>query len=563
MLHGLIVLFLLLAAVLTLIAGVMLVSLYRAAVRRNMQTGVTQSPAVDALPPPRTAPVRDVAAALRAARLAYARVAGVYTAAGLLHAGISAMILFSIGGLAFDPIRAAILFWALAWPVLLTLVLLWGPDRKRQGLTVLAYFAGLAVLCVWVGVFSQTPPLQMSWPVDYTLPAFAQPLLYWATSTAPSIFLLLFLNRQVRNVGPLILLFMTIAVSGAIIVVLLQFSGQVALALIVRVQISFATMLPSLGPRAATIFALYGFQFLGAVLFAIPAWLVVRLIVHRYVARKISDQAIMLDSIWLLMTLFLCEGLVGSEGMIGWLGLAAFAGYKLTVMLGLRPLQRAAARREPPRLLLLRTFGTRRRSEQLFDLLATRWRYAGTIELIAGPDLATTALDLRDFLDFVSGRLSESFIHNADDLARRVAAMDARPDPDGRFRVDSFFCAAHTWQQTVTRLIGGIDVVLMDLRGFAARHAGCRFELGVLMRLAPLDRVVLLIDHTTDEPLLHEILQGGADAAAAGPVAARPHILRADGGAAAAVRKFSDICQGIGERGTGLTAAAPARAACT
>jgi hypothetical protein len=562
MLHGLIALFLLLAALLTLIAGIVLVSLYRATVRRNMQTGVAQSRAVEA-PPPRTAPVRDVAAALRAAGTAYARVAGVYTAAGLIHAGISALLLFSIGGLEFRPIRAATLFWALAWPVLLTLVLLWGPDRKRQGVTVLAYFAVLAVLCVWVGIFTQTPSMRMNWPVEYTLPAFAQPLQYWAISTAPSIFLLLFLNRQVRNVGPLILLFMSIAVSGAIIVALLQFSGQMALALLVHVQISFAALVPSLGPRATAMLALYGLQFLGAVLFAVPAWLVVRSIVDRYLARRISDQAIMLDSIWLLMTLFLCEGLVGSEGMIGWLGLAAFAGYKLTVAPGLRPLRRAAAGRQPPRLLLLRTFGTRRRSEQLFDLLATRWRYAGTIELIAGPDLASTALDLHDFLDFVSGRLSESFIHDADDLARRVAAMDARPDPDGRFRVDSFFCAAHTWQQTVTRLIGGIDVVLMDLRGFAARHAGCRFELGVLMQLAPLDRVVLLIDHTTDQPLLQQILQGGAGAPSARSPVARPHLLRADAGAAAAVHEFLDICQGIAERGAALTAAAPARAACT
>src|SRR5262249_59715529 len=116
MLYGFIALFLLLAALLTLIAGIVLVSLYRAAVRRNMQTGVAKSPAVDALPPPRAAPVRDVAAALRAARLAYARVAGVYTAAGLLHARISAMLFFSIGGLEFYPIRATLLFLAVAWP---------------------------------------------------------------------------------------------------------------------------------------------------------------------------------------------------------------------------------------------------------------------------------------------------------------------------------------------------------------------------------------------------------------------------------------------------------------
>jgi hypothetical protein len=545
MLHGLISLFLLLAAVLTLIAGVVLVSLYRGAVRRNMQTGTQHAapPATDA-PAPRTAPIRDVAAALRAANATYARTAAVYTVAGLVHASISTALMFWITGLEFNVIRAAILFWALAWPVLLTLILLWGPDRKRQGLTALAYFAGLAVICIWVGAFSRTQPMRMTWPVEYTLPAFAQPLQYWAMTTAPSIFLLVFLNRQVRNVGPLILLFMTIAMMGAVVVVLLQSSGQTALKLMVHTQLFLQAALPSLDLETAAILVLYGGQLIGAVIFAIPAWLIVRLIVRRYAARKISDQAIMLDSLWLLMTLFLCERLVSDEGALGWLGLLAFAGYKLTVVAGLRPLQRTAARRDPPRLLLLRTFGTRRRSEQLFDLLATRWRYAGTIELIAGPDLATTALDLHDFLDFVSGQLRQSFIHNEHDLARRVAAIDARPDPDGCFRIDSFFCAAHTWQQTVTRLIGRIDVVLMDLRGFAARHAGCRFELGVLMKIAPLDRVVLLIDRTTDEPLLREILRGRA---ASSP---QPHLLRADGAAAAAMRKFADICQGITERGT-------------
>src|SRR5262249_15590982 len=235
------------------------------------------------------------------------------------------------------------------------------------------------------------------------------------------------------------------------------------------------------------------------------------------------------------------------SGMLGWLGVLAFVGYKLTAIVGLRPLQRAAASRDAPQLLLLRTFGTRRRSEQLFDLLATRWRYAGNIELIAGPDLATTARDLHDFLDFVSGRLRRNFIHNERDLARRVAAIDKRPDPDGRYRIDSFFCAADIWQQTVAELIGQIDVVLMDLRTFSARHAGCRFELEALSRLVPLDRVVLLIDRSPAEPLLHAILRGSASAAV--PTAAQPHLLRVDGATAAALVRFFDICQEITDSG--------------
>jgi hypothetical protein len=40
------------------------------------------------------------------------------------------------------------------------------------------------------------------------------------------------------------------------------------------------------------------------------------------------------------------------------------------------------------RLLFLRVFGSPTRSEKLFDLLAARWRYAGSIELIGATDVA-------------------------------------------------------------------------------------------------------------------------------------------------------------------------------
>jgi hypothetical protein len=50
------------------------------------------------------------------------------------------------------------------------------------------------------------------------------------------------------------------------------------------------------------------------------------------------------------------------------------------------------------------------------------------------------------------------------------------------------------------------DLVAMDLRGFTSARQGCIFELGVLIDTVPLARVALLIDHTTDEPLLRQTL---------------------------------------------------------
>src|SRR5262245_32549660 len=176
------VFFLLLSTLLTLIAGIVLVVLYRRTVRGHMQTRTaanaaasqgspSSAPQADLSPLPQTLtdavtpaamPTRDVSGALRAGRAAYARAATVYRIAGLVHAAICTTLYHLIGGLDFSVIRTPIVFWAFAWPVLLTLVLLWGPDRRRQGLTVLAYFAVLAAFSIWVGAFSQTTPLEMT-----------------------------------------------------------------------------------------------------------------------------------------------------------------------------------------------------------------------------------------------------------------------------------------------------------------------------------------------------------------------------------------------------------------
>ena len=49
--------------------------------------------------------------------------------------------------------------------------------------------------------------------------------------------------------------------------------------------------------------------------------------------------------------------------------------------------------------------------------------------------------------------------------------------------------------------------MLMDLRDFSASNAGCIHELQHLVAYVPLDKCVLVVDKTTDEPFLHRILQ--------------------------------------------------------
>jgi hypothetical protein len=53
----------------------------------------------------------------------------------------------------------------------------------------------------------------------------------------------------------------------------------------------------------------------------------------------------------------------------------------------------------------------------------------------------------------VSGRLARLFVDSDSTLARSIAALDDLRHPDGRFRINDFFCHGDTWQAVLRRLI--------------------------------------------------------------------------------------------------------------
>jgi hypothetical protein len=143
---------------------------------------------------------------------------------------------------------------------------------------------------------------------------------------------------------------------------------------------------------------------------------------------------------------------------------------------------------------LLRVFSLGRRSERLFDALATHWRHVGNIRLIAGPDLATTTVEPHEFLGFLSGRLARRFIDGPETLDLRLSETDLEPDPDGRFRVSDYFCYDDTWLTVLSRLADESDAVLMDLRGFTPQNRGVTHEINVLVDDVQLGQVVFVTD---------------------------------------------------------------------
>ncbi len=130
----------------------------------------------------------------------------------------------------------------------------------------------------------------------------------------------------------------------------------------------------------------------------------------------------------------------------------------------------------------------------------------GNVQFIGGPDLAAATVEPHEFLDFVSGRLERQFVDSPDALALRLATLDTRPDFDGRYRVNDFFCHDDTWRATLASLVRHSDAVLMDLRGFSPARQGCVYEVRELVETVPLDRLVMTVDATTDTPFLERTL---------------------------------------------------------
>ena len=504
--------YLVLAAVLTFPIAFAILRLYARAVRRSMRAlahGAAPMPAGAAAAPTGPAadpspgssagtaaaqfhdlsePPADPSADVLFARLRRGprRAALVYVAAGVTYGVLMALAQLLAGGLEVLPVRFLFLVWVYSWPVVLTIGIVAATTTRGKVLVIAGYFLVLAS----IGVASMTRSPDLTW-----LQVFAS----WMLADLPATLLLLtFLSRRIRAVGPLIVTFMLLALIGSDVAVTVAGSRDHYLRAILEVTSSL---------RLGAIGTLVAMLLLGFVLFAVIGGIALIWIGRRYEAKKISDESVTVDAVWVLFAIIHSIDLVFGGPVWALAGLVAFGAYNAVARIGFSRLaHRDGAVQQRPTLLVLRSFSIGSDSERLFDLLGRYWRRAGSIEMIAGVDLVSQTVEPHEFLDFVSGKLSRRFIDGEESLNRRMAARDTTPDRDGRFRVNEFFCYDDTWKVVLSRLVRESDVVVMDLRGFSRQNSGCVFELHELARLVPLDRVVFVTDRRTDEPLLAEML---------------------------------------------------------
>ena len=426
--------------------------------------------------------------AYRQVRRSLAAAIGVYCAAGLAYAVVmtSAWMVFTRAD-GFPLTRLFLILVCYAWPIVLAVCIVAAVSPMQRTAATAIYFAIFAVIGVWG--LARNPDLTVGQLVSF-----------WLLTNGPATVLLLaFLHRRVRAVGPLVLAFMVVAVTGSQVLLSLVGASERTMRLAVEVGGAFA-----LGGHET----FYAIIIVGFAAFGVGGWWLLKWLGRRYRERRMSDQTLTLDSMWLLFGIEQSIGFAFQGWTWVFTGLFGFAVYIVVARFGFaRVATPRAAKGAQPTLLLLRVFALGRRSERLFHAFAKLWLRRGSISMIAGPDLVATTIEPHEFLEFMGGELTRQFVTGSEDLERRVRSAASGPDPDGRYRVNEFFCFADTWQITMKRLAAQADAVLMDLRSFSASHQGCLFEIEQLLEAVDLRHVVLLVDDTTDQAFLARSLE--------------------------------------------------------
>jgi hypothetical protein len=447
---------------------------YRAAMKRLMQAPVSAAGSV-ATPPPaapgRMAPPATISLADN--RRAHWRLLGAFCALTLLIALTRTVITQWIADGPITLKTVATLGAAYAWPVLPVFAVIGRWRRRRFVGAMLLWFVAAVVLLTWRTNENISFSQVLQWmSFDIGLP------LVVVTAIC--------LGGTSRAIAPWL----------APLFMLLLWSSQAGIDLL-------ATGFNASSPIAHAFIGFFGGT--GAIVAAgLLPWLLAWWPVHRvgrwladaYSRRALSELFYLFTAVW---TITLAQPALGAIHELGWGALVVFLPL-LWIPPGAWLMRRLAAppAGRPPTLLVLRVFQQDANVQALFDKVIERWRLSGNTVLIAGSDVVDHTIDAADIFNFIDGCLDERFIRHPSELDARLAAFEFQPDIEGRHRVNECYCHDTTWQQALDRLVGSSDVVLMDLRNFREKNAGCIHELQVLATAPALSRVVVLTNEQTE-----------------------------------------------------------------
>lgn len=224
-------------------------------------------------------------------------------------------------------------------------------------------------------------------------------------------------------------------------------------------------------------------------------------------ARVRPPELMFLGTVWILIALFKClsaySHLEQPHALIFiMMSIILSMGYLFWIHQTTRVIERLYPYQPPLNLLALRVFD----SASLDDFLElTRaWKWIGTRYRLDGP--GTAGSKLSDLVNYISNRVDDSIVENEEELQSALSDFSKEPDGQLRFQVNSMQCNNATWKEALLHLLNNADTIVFNLSDLTNENRGVAYELGKLLDHVPLQRIMFLINDSTDIKVLKEIL---------------------------------------------------------
>lgn len=172
-------------------------------------------------------------------------------------------------------------------------------------------------------------------------------------------------------------------------------------------------------------------------------------------------------------------------------------------------------------LLALRVFSSSNISN--FMDLIQQWKYFGSTSQLDGPD--TVGQKFTDVINYLKGHTKDSIVLDDEHLEKTLGSFNYTADKFLRYGINTMQCTGATWKKAIQRMFEKADVVVMDMSAISPHNVGIAYELGKVINEFPLQRVVMLVDHRTDEEVLKGLLTKICDNIAADSPNYGNHIL--------------------------------------
>jgi hypothetical protein len=219
-------------------------------------------------------------------------------------------------------------------------------------------------------------------------------------------------------------------------------------------------------------------------------WFVARAGASVYHRLRLNSRVLSLLTFWTLYCV--AQALVIGARDLAMAALALTALVPIVAALAVAVTATAARHARPPRVLYLRCFDEGAKNATLLSRLELWLSGVAGLDLIAGPDLASTLARPQELLDFVARRGGRAYLKTLAAFDEMRSARDDRVDAEGGVLIRDYFCANAIWKHVFRRLAADADVVVIDARGLRPGESGTAFELTELVHHVPLERVVVV-----------------------------------------------------------------------